>query len=216
MICPYCKIGIRDESLEDELHFANGVIEDQIGKWSIVTRICSECGKGIFDLGVASHYGAYAYNPPRYRRVWPRENARAVAAEVDERFAGDFREASLILDLSPKASAALSRRCLQAVLRSQGFNQSKLVNQIDAAVPTLPTALGSDLHAVREIGNLAAHETEDRATGEIIDVGPGEAEWNLDVLEELFDHYFVKPVQRAAKKAALNAKLDAAGKQPLK
>ena len=51
--------------------------------------------------------------------------------------------------------------------------------------------------------------------GEIIEVEPGEAEWNLDVLEELFDHYYVKSAVSAARRAALNANLQAAGKKQL-
>jgi hypothetical protein len=52
-------------------------------------------------------------------------------------------------------------------------------------------------------------------TGEIVDVEPGEAEWNLDVLDSLFDFYFVQPAISAARKAAVNAKLKEAGKPEL-
>jgi hypothetical protein len=44
----------------------------------------------------------------------------------------------------------------------------------------------------------------------------GEAEWNLDVLESLFDFYFVQPARAKAKRDALNKKLADAGKPPLK
>jgi hypothetical protein len=36
----------------------------------------------------------------------------------------------------------------------------------------------------------------------IIDVETGEAEWNLDVLELLFDFYFVQPAVAAKREAA--------------
>ena len=49
-------------------------------------------------------------------------------------------------------------------------------------------------------------------TGAIVDVAPGEAEWNLDVLESLFDFYFVQPAISAKRKAELNKKLKDAGK----
>ena len=49
-----------------------------------------------------------------------------------------------------------------------------------------------------------------------MEVEPGEAEWNLDVLEALFDFYFVQPSILQAKLAALNAKLKEAGKPPVK
>ena len=49
-------------------------------------------------------------------------------------------------------------------------------------------------------------------TGAVVDVEPGEAEWNLDVLESLFDFYFVEPTKTAKRKAELNKKLKEAGK----
>ena len=68
----------------------------------------------------------------------------------------------------------------------------------------------------RNIGNLAAHPTKNKGTGEIIDVEPGEADWQLDTLEGLFDFYFVQPALLQARKDALNDKLQKAGKPPLK
>jgi uncharacterized protein Smg (DUF494 family) len=47
-------------------------------------------------------------------------------------------------------------------------------------------------------------------------VETGEAEWNLDVLESLFDFYFVQPANLKKKKDALNLKLKEAGKPPMK
>jgi hypothetical protein len=54
------------------------------------------------------------------------------------------------------------------------------------------------------------------ASGEVVPVEPGEAEWNLDVLEALFDFYFVQPAWVKKKRDALNLKLQQAGKPPMK
>jgi hypothetical protein len=69
---------------------------------------------------------------------------------------------------------------------------------------------------IRNFGNFSAHPITDQTTLQVILVDPGEAEWCLDILEELFDHYYVKPARAAAKKAALDATLAAAGKPPSK
>jgi hypothetical protein len=69
---------------------------------------------------------------------------------------------------------------------------------------------------VRLIGNFAAHPIKSKSSGEIVDVEPGEAEWNLDVLESMFDFYFVQPQVLAQKKTALNKKLSDAGKPLMK
>jgi hypothetical protein len=80
----------------------------------------------------------------------------------------------------------------------------------------VPTHISESLDAVRNIGNFAAHPIKSKASGEIIDVEPGEAEWNLDVLEALFDFYFVQPEILKKKRAALDAKLAEAGKPKMK
>jgi len=53
-------------------------------------------------------------------------------------------------------------------------------------------------------------------SGEIVPVEPGEAEWNLDSLESLFDFYFVQPEILREKREALDKKLKEAGKPPMK
>jgi hypothetical protein len=69
--------------------------------------------------------------------------------------------------------------------------------------------------AVRNIGNFAAHPMKSQKSGEILPVEPGEAEWNLDVLESLFDFFFVQPTLIRGKREALNKKLAEAGKPPV-
>ena len=124
----------------------------------------------------------------------------------------------MVLSDSNKASAALSRRCLQAILWSQGYTQRDLAQQIKAllgeqdAAKAIPTAPRETVDAIRNFGNFSAHPVTDQTTLQIINVDPEEAEWCLEILEAMFDHYYVKPAQAKARKAALNAKLAAAGK----
>ena len=84
------------------------------------------------------------------------------------------------------------------------------------ALKALPSRIAENLDAVRQIGNFAAHPIKFQSTGEIADVEPEEANWNLDVLEQLFDHYYVQPAIAKAKRDKLNAKLQKLGKKPLK
>jgi hypothetical protein len=130
-------------------------------------------------------------------------------------FAEDYREASLTLEVSPKASAALSRRCLQNIIHDKaGIKMQNLAEEIDALIQRgLPSALANNLHAVRKVGNFAAHPTKSNHTGQIVDVEPDEAEWLLEVLDGLFDYFFVQPARNAGRLAKLNQKLKAAGKQ---
>jgi hypothetical protein len=139
--------------------------------------------------------------------------------EVDKRLASDYNEACLILAFSPKASAALSRRCLQTILREKAkVRKGDLAGEIQQTIDSglIPSYLVESIDAVRNIGNFAAHPMKSTATGEIVDVEPGEAEWLLDVLESLFDFYFVQPALLKAKREALNEKLNDIGKPPMK
>jgi hypothetical protein len=60
------------------------------------------------------------------------------------------------------------------------------------------------------------HQNSAIAPLQVIDVEPDEAEWCLETVEELFEHLFVAPAAAKAKKARLDAKLQAAGKLPSK
>jgi len=147
--------------------------------------------------------------------AYPKGTVRPLPPEVPDPYKQDFLEACLVLEDSPKASAALSRRNLQAILREKAGTKSKdLYDQIDEVIKTgaIPSHIQEGLHAARNIGNFAAHEIKSKVTGAIVEVEPGEAEWNLDVLESLFDFYFVQPAISAKRKADLNKKLKEAGK----
>jgi len=153
------------------------------------------------------------------RIVHPKHSVRPVPAEVPDPYRQDFIEACLVLPDSEKASAALGRRCLQAILRDEAMTKARdLFDQIEEVSNrgTLPSHIAEGLHAVRNIGNFAAHPMKSTSTGSIVDVEPGEAEWTLDVLESLFDFYFVQPALTAKRKAELNKKLKDAGKPEIK
>lgn len=142
--------------------------------------------------------------------LYPRAPMRPLAPEVPEPYAGLFNEAALTLPDSPRASAALSRRCLQQLLRQEAkVPPGKLYDEIEHVLANrlLPSHLNDGLHGLRELGNMAAHPMKNSATGDVVEVEPGEAEWTLDILEGLFDFYFVEPAKTAARKAALDAKL---------
>jgi hypothetical protein len=108
---------------------------------------------------------------------------------------------------------------LQHLLRTAaGVKRSDLVKEIQEVLDggQLPSWLAEDLDAVRNIGNFAAHPVKSTTTGTVVAVKPDEAEWALNVLESLFDFYFVGPAKAKAKRDALNAKLNDAGKPPMK
>ncbi|MCH7575862.1 MAG: DUF4145 domain-containing protein [Candidatus Marinimicrobia bacterium] len=142
-----------------------------------------------------------------------------IGPEIPEDISADYYEACMVLDDSPKASAALSRRCLQHLLREHAnVSPGNLADEIQQVIDSnqLPSHLAESIDAIRNLGNFAAHPIKSSNTGEILPVEPGESEWNLDVLESLFDFYFVQPAILKSKRAALNAKLVEANKPEMK
>jgi Domain of unknown function (DUF4145) len=104
----------------------------------------------------------------------------------------------------------------------QSRSKTSLAVQIDALLsesdPTkaIPTALRQTVDVIRNFGNFSAHLITDQTTLQIIAVEPHEAEWCLDILEDMFDHYYVKSAEAKARKSALDGKLAAAKKPPSK
>jgi len=198
--------------------------KDVDGGWGVRLRTCPKCKRLIVELIQGDWAGP---GEPRLvghgissTLVRPKGISRTpLGPEVPDDFTQDYKEACLVLSDSPKASAALSRRCLQHLLRERvGIKPGNLADEIQQVLDSkqLPSYLADAVDGVRNIGNFAAHPIKSTSTGEIADVEPGEAEWNLDTLEGLFDFYFVQPAKLKEKRDRLNQKLKDAGKPEMK
>jgi hypothetical protein len=133
MKCPHCRVSFHDQPDEEMLG------EDVSGNWSVVKRTCTSCKR--FILSLKSGHESYSrerrhfINSDKEKFVYPRAAKRLpTPREVPKELAEDFHEACLVVADSPKASAALSRRCLQHLLRDHGgvkkSNLSKEIHQV--------------------------------------------------------------------------------------
>ena len=220
MKCPHCRV---------EFHYrprSTYIGKDSDGDWVLVQSVCPACKKIILRLlngpsiFIKATESIFPKNIEKDFIAYPKSSLRPPCpSEVTKKFAEDYIEACLVISDSPKASAALSRRCLQHILRETAkVKPSNLANEIQQVIDsgTLPSHLVEVIDAVRNIGNFAAHPLKSEKSGEILPVEAMEAEWNLDVLEALFDFYFVQPAVVRKKRAALDQKLKEAGKKPMK
>src|SRR3989344_752994 len=201
--CPHCGIVNRFEraTTNGGSLFREAILEQ--GKDNSYSKLgvgrCTSCAKNVIFW--------------EHQMVYPLGSSRSQCPkEVPQDIAKDYSEACLVENLSPKATAALTRTCLQNMLRKQGITPGDLSDEIEEAMKSLPSHLSEAIDAIRNIGNFASHPIKSKNTGSILDVERGEAEWNLDVLEQLFDFYYVQPEKTRLKKSALNAKLNEAGK----
>lgn len=215
MKCPHCSVSFHDSWAETGFPTK---IQDGVGLWDFRWSTCPACVRIIIQLVHLPNGQANERSNYRYVTVHPRSSARPpLPTDVPNEFSSDYEEACLVLADSPKASAALSRRCLQNLIRQRfGIARRDLAAEIDELLPRLPAYLAEQVDVIRNIGNFAAHPTKSSEPSVIVEVEPGEAEWCLDVLEGLFDFCFVQPARVAERKDALNQKLRDAGKPPMK
>jgi hypothetical protein len=227
MKCPHCGMGFHD-NWNKGLITRPGTSSPFTG-WHFRTAVCPECSELTIELspppteelvdGTPREREAFAESNRQWQQVHPIGSNRGfVPPEVPQQIATDYVEACRVLPLSAKASAALSRRCLQAILHANGYKDRDLGKEVDQLLKAgvLPTHIHETVDAIRNFGNFSAHPINDKTSLQIIDVEPEEAEWCLEILEALFDHFYVGPAATAKKKAALNDKLKAAGKPPTK
>jgi hypothetical protein len=228
LACPYC--GQADSRY---------VVSQPSIQWTAKDRArvvgwvnCSICERPFVFLrenlntsGSVAYYGIDFSKPLERLRltnrggrvIWPRKAYPDPPEEVPPHLADLFRQAAAVLEDSPMASAALSRRCLQQVLEEAGgVTAGNLDKQIDQVEAELPSDVARVLDEVREIGNFAAHPRKSQHTGEVMEVEPTEAAWNVEALALVFDHYFVKPSHAQQKRDRINQMLREAGRQELK
>lgn len=224
--CPHCL-----SDIEWKFKRFPAISDKEEASWIIDYMVCpyDDCNSIIIrlsDIDVFTCFSEDDYNNPDYeipvfntRTIYPiTEESISIPSEVDISIAKDFKEAELILELSPKASAALSRRCLQHVLvKKAGVKKKNLYDQIQEVIDSkqLPSYLVESIDAVRQVGNFAAHPLKSTSTGEIVEVEPREAQWLIEILKLLFDFYYVLPAKNAEKKQKLNDKLKDLGKNPI-
>jgi hypothetical protein len=79
----------------------------------------------------------------------------------------------------------------------------------------IPYDIANSIDVVRNFGNFSAHEITNKTTAEILEVELGEAEWSINLIDQVIEYYYVRLVQEDAKIADLNKKLVDAGKPPI-
>lgn len=217
MKCPFCHVTIHE-------HWQRGgiTVNDSTQSIGLKYMACPSCKNIILELLINSPYPLEGRPRCKYIAAPRFPNLPPSAAEVPDVLKVIYTEACATLSVSAKASAALSRRILQTVLKERGYDNDNLATQIQSVLDeqdarkALPSALHATVDAIRNFGNFSAHPITDKTSLQVIDVEPEEAEWCLDIIADLFDHYYVKPALAQKKQAELDAKLQAAGKPPSK
>ncbi len=210
--CPFCNrpqivTEGQTHSSTQRLRLTTHAFNEYVGL-SFAATACSnpECSEititASFNEGElrATRQGA-SYAPTRFIEFWslrPSSRAKPQPDYIPAPLREDYEEACKIRDLSPKASATLSRRCLQGMIRDfckiskrrlidEILALKSLVNEGNAPKGVEPETTDAIDH-VRSIGNIGAHMEAD--INIIVDVDPGEAQALIGLVELLFDEWY--------------------------
>ena len=148
-----------------------------------------------------AHWNTVAKN----LQIWtlrPESNAKPQPDYIPLQIQEDYREACLIAEKSPKASATLSRRCLQGMIRDfWKIKKNRLIDEINALEEHVDADTWEAIKAVKDIGNIGAHMEKD--INLIIPVDPNEAKLLIEMIEQLFEDWYIQRNERERRKAKL-------------
>ena len=132
----------------------------------------------------------------------PPSSAKVFPAYVPQVIRDDYVEACNIRDLSPKASATLSRRCLQGMIRDfWGVSKARLIEEIQGIKDKVDADTWAAIDAVRSVGNIGAHMEKD--INVIVDVDPEEAQILIELIELLIRDWYITRHQRQERLKAI-------------
>lgn len=120
----------------------------------------------------------------------PNSLAKQFPDYIPDAIRNDYEEACAIADLSPKASATLSRRCLQGMICDfWEIKESNLAKAIEKLEGKIPTPQWKVIDGVRRIGNIGAHMEKD--INLIVDIEPDEAQKLIKLIEHLLEQWYI-------------------------
>ena len=223
-VCPFCdraQIATHTNTHFDTAVLNVGANSEGIIGTTIFARACLNpiCKRTSFSLqigpAIENNHGLFV----RFKegkmlfeqRVVPQGSAKPQPDFIPVALREDYEEACLIRDLSPKASATLVRRCLQGMIRDFAkITKQSLAKEIDALRVSVEQGTADRaitiesveaIDHVRSIGNIGAHMEKD--INLIVPVEPVEAQALIELVEMLFEEWYVARDTRTARLAKI-------------
>lgn len=171
---------------EFKLPVRGGWSVDKTYSFKVRMHRCPNCEK---ITSFADYSGSEM--PQKTIPIFPVSIAKQFPPYIPESIRQDYEEACSIVNLSPKASATLARRCLQGMIRDFfQISKNTLYEEIDAIKPKIPTEQWAVLDGLRRIGNIGAHMEKD--INLIIDIEPDEAQKLIKLIELLLQQWYIE------------------------
>lgn len=190
--CPYCSVVLPISSDTSSNRFPSFSCDDGnlISRYSPATiklsyLKCPNCNQyTIFAEGMSQDVKDVN------TILKPKSLAKQFPEYIPLAIRSDYEEACAIVNLSPKASATLSRRCLQGMIRDfwniKETNLSKAIGELEDKIPATQWRV---IDGVRRIGNIGAHMEKD--INLIVDIDPDEAQKLIKLIEHLLEQWYI-------------------------
>nr|EEE1919489.1 DUF4145 domain-containing protein [Salmonella enterica subsp. diarizonae] len=207
-ICPHCKTAavLRD----DDFKVSAFDLDSSDGETKYMTTGITCPNPGCHKPTIVVTESRYTILPNEERVLisghktllkYPRaetQRAKDYPAYIPQGILTDYQEACAIVELSPKASATLARRCLQGMIRDfWKVKADTLFNEIQAIEEKVDPSIWGAIDSTRKVGNIGAHMEKD--INLIIDVNPDEANLLIEMIEMLLDDWYIARHERAQK-----------------
>lgn len=204
--CPYCNriATITRSNCSEEVHFFDRENKDGFLGLETIVITCpnGECREytitGSLYKAVEEEENTITGDPIMQWNMKPSSFAKEYPDYVPKGIISDYKEACLIKDLSPKASATLSRRCLQGIIRDfWKVKAGRLIDEIEQIKDRLDPLTLEAIDSVRKVGNIAAHMEKD--INLIVDVDSKEAMLLIGLIETLIQDWYSEREERKAR-----------------
>lgn len=194
--CPYCgrATTIGKANYSEQLHQFDHDNKDHTLNLQTTVVVCPSPDCKEYEIFGTLH----SLHDKRQLMSWnmrPRSSAMELPDYVPAPIREDYEEACLIRDLSPKASATLSRRCLQGIIRDfWGVSKNRLFDEINAIAEKVDPLTWKAIDTVRQIGNIGAHM--EKEIDVIVEVEPTEAQLLIGLIETLIRDWYMARHER--------------------
>lgn len=173
-----------------------GVINSDNHLYVIDTSICPKCGNASIYLSRGKAGATGATKDKEYEEIllYPKNSPKSLAPkQAPQDIRDDFHQAGLILELSPSASAAISRRCFRKVLRDKGdVTPDRFSTEIQQILhsKSLPPAIHKQIEVLGTMHDYASHPVFDKNPSILVNIKPTEAVLWFEALESLLHLYY--------------------------
>ena len=201
--CPFCNRHTTITAACTSTNTHHIAIDSKIGKQILRTFAVVCPNKECRELTIEATLSPYSVTnnvldesePQSTWKLRPQANVKQYPNYIPQVILNDYKEACLVLELSPKASATLSRRCMQGMIRDfWKVKKDRLKDEIEGIKDKVDPTCWTTIDALRKIGNIGAHMEKD--VNQIIEVDPNEAQLLIELLETLLQEWYVNTYEK--------------------